>query len=29
LFVPKSRYSKIERYLPTPNVGVAAYSAQY
>jgi polysaccharide export outer membrane protein len=29
LFVPKNRYSKIERYLPTPNVGVAAYAAQY
>jgi hypothetical protein len=29
LFVPKNRYSKIERYLQTPNVGVAAYAAQY
>jgi polysaccharide biosynthesis/export protein len=29
LFVPKNRFSKIKPFIPTPNVGVAAYAAQY
>lgn len=29
LFVPKSRFAKIKPFIPTPNVGVAAYAAQY
>jgi protein involved in polysaccharide export with SLBB domain len=29
LFVPKSRFSKIKPFIPTPNVGIAAYAAQY
>ena len=29
LFVPKNRFSKVKPFIPTPNVGVAAYAAQY
>ena len=29
LFVPKNRFSKIKPFIPTTNVGMAAYAAQY
>lgn len=29
LFVPKNRFSKVKPFIPTTNVGMAAYAAQY
>jgi len=29
LFVPKNRLSKVKPFIPTTNVGMAAYAAQY